>query len=60
MSKHEIDFVLTGQYFKIEEIMETFNMLLHDEGVVAFERDAIKRASDLLSQANVLINLIRR
>lgn len=60
MVKSEIDFVLTKQYYEIEDIMETFNMLLHDKGVVAFERDAILRARDLLSQANVLIDLIRR
>lgn len=60
MVKSEIDFILTKQYYEIEDIMETFNVLLHDNGVVAFERDAILRARDLLSQANVLIDLIRR
>lgn len=60
MSKHEIDFVLTGQRFKIDEITETLDELLHDEGMNEFGQEAIKRARNLLSQANVLIDLIRR
>lgn len=60
MSKHEIDFVLTGQRFKIDEITKTLDELLHDEGMNEFGQEAIKRARNRLSQANVLIDLIRR
>lgn len=58
MSKHEIDFVLTGQHFKIDEIMKALDELLHDEGLNGFAQEAIKRGR--LSEANVLIDLIRR
>lgn len=60
MSKHEIDFVLTGQHFKIDEIMKALDELLHDEGLNGFAQEAILRAHGRLSEANVLIELIRR
>lgn len=52
--------ILSEQYFKIVRIMEALDMLLHDKGVVGSQQDDIERARNLLSEANDVINLLRR
>lgn len=60
MVEYEIYMILSEQYFKIVRIMEALDMLLHDKGVVGSQQDDIERARNLLSEANDVINLLRR